>query len=119
MYDAILKVLSRDYDHEVPDIPKSKEFSKEVKKYINKNLKPYGMKISKMSEGYCEASGFITDGKEYLYFNTGDYRWPILGKEWFNDILIRRAENEDDYIGGTNCTCKLCDIGETAVRILN
>lgn len=61
----------------------------------------------------------ITDGKEYLYFNTGDYRWHILGKEWFNDILIRRADNENDYIGGTNCTCKLCDIGETAARILN
>lgn len=119
MYESILKVLNKDYDAEVPDNLRSKEFCKEIKKYINKQLKPYNLKISKMLKGtYCYASGFITDGEKYVYFSTPDYRWGLFGKEWYDDILIRTAENEEDYHGGDNCSTKLCDIGLNVKQII-
>lgn len=115
MFEAIEKVLNADYDHEQPDIPRSKAFHRECSKFIKKAIAPYGLElIRSKSATYCASSGFITDGKgKFVYYSIGDYRW----EDWKHGVLIRTAKNEKDYTGGMNHYCELKDIGETVYNL--
>ena len=117
MYEDIRKVLEQDYDHEIPDIPRSKDFHRLYKKYVKQFVKPYGYEvICGPGNSYCGCSGFIKspEGK-FVYFISGDYRYD--GDRIFDRVLIRNARYEKDYTGGGNYFCALKDIGDAAQQL--
>ena len=119
MFAKILDVLDKDYDHETPDVPRSKDFIREYGKVIKKLVEPYGLEVSKLGKGaYCECWGYLKDKNDkFVYFNSGDFRYN--GRNIFDHILIRTAKSETDYTGGMNHYCKLEDIGSEAKHLMD
>jgi len=75
-------------------------FIRQFKKAIQKIMEGY--ELVNWSRGHFEGSGFLRNLKtgKLVYFSILDVRsWPDA---WYNDILIRTAENEKDYTGGSN-----------------
>ena len=100
----------KNYDHEQPEVPRSKEFGKLYKQLIARIIKPYGWKIVKCNSMYCECSMFIQSGNKYVYLNSGDYRYTLrwgMSDSWKDDILVRTAKDTNDYHGGSNNTTDL------------
>jgi len=98
--NKIKKILNADYDHERPDVIRSKKFGRAFATMI-KHMFPDCEIIQ--SNCYCEASGFIKkpNGK-IIYYSSEDYRWPIMGRTWTSSVLYRTAESVKDYTGGSN-----------------
>ena len=96
----IQNILNADYDHENPNVIRSKKFGHAFATML-KHLFPECKIIQ--SNCYCEASGFIVkpNGK-IIYYSSEDYRWPIMGRTWTSSVLYRTAESEKDFSGGTN-----------------
>lgn len=92
-------ILNRDYDHEIPNVPRSKAYERAFAKLMQKMF-PDCTIITSLGS-YCMASGFIKKDDKYVYYATDDYRWP-QGSSWKNNILYRTAKNENDYHGGSN-----------------
>jgi len=120
MFEAIKRALASDYEHETPDVLRSKAFDRAYKSFIKAQIKPYGYELIKeKSSGYCESSGFITDNKgHYVYFNSGDYRYPGMCNDIYHSVLVRTAENEKDYRGGSNNFIELKDIAKEVDRLM-
>lgn len=120
MFESIKKVLAKEYFHETPDVPRSKDFDRAYKSFIRGKIKPYGLEIVRdRGCGYCESSGFVTDNKgHYVYFNSGDYRFDGMCNDIYHNVLIRTAENEKDYHGGTNHFVELKDIGAEINKLI-
>lgn len=99
-------IINRDYDCEVPDSIRSKKFHQAFTRLMKKMFPDYEI-ITKHAP-YCESSGFIKnrDGN-FIYYSTCDYRFPLYGRDWTSGILIRTAENSNDYHGGSNHTTNL------------
>ena len=120
MYNGIKKIINKsdyEYDHETPEILRSKEFNKEMRKYLKRQLKSYDLELLNSSDGYCYFSGFIKNKitNKLVYISTYDYRH--FPNRLFDDVLIRTAEHEKDYTGGSNHSCALNDIAETAYKM--
>ena len=110
--DKINEVLNKDYDHEIPDKPRSVEFNKLFKKML-KEMFP-DCEIIATKGTWCEASGFIKNADGIcVFYNTNDYRW----EHWDERILIRLAKNEKDYTGFGNNFSDLDEL-EDSVRFL-
>ena len=93
-------ILGRDYDHEVPDTLRHKDFQKQFKSILRRMFPNCTIIPSKGA--WCEANGFIKDQNgKFVYYSTNDYRYNICGR-WDQRILIRTAESEKDYRGGGN-----------------
>lgn len=107
-------ILDRDYDHETPDVLRSKAYKKAFEKLMQKMFPD--CTIIANSGAYCEASGFIKKDDKYIYYSTDDYRWPS-GSSWKNGILYRAAKDEKDYSGGSNCFADI-EFLEESVRKL-
>lgn len=90
-------VLNKDYAHELPDKPRSKDYNRVIRNMLV-NMFPEA-KIIPTKGTWCQASGFISfpDGN-YLYYIFPDYRYD----KWDERILIRTAKDEHDYTGGAN-----------------
>lgn len=98
--NKIKKILNADYDHERPDVIRSKKFGRAFATMI-KHMFPDCEIIQ--SNCYCEASGFIKKPNvKIIYYSSEDYRWPIMGRTWTSSVLYRTAESEKDYHGGSN-----------------
>lgn len=90
------EILKKDYDHEIPDTLRSKDFQKAFKSLLKKMFPE--CKIITNST-WCEAHGFVkTPEGKCVFYNTNDYRW----RPWDRNILIRTAKDEKDYKGGGN-----------------
>lgn len=96
----IQNILNADYDHEIPDVIRSRKFGHAFATML-KHLFPDCKIVS--SNCYCEASGFIVkpNGK-IIYYSSEDYRHPFMGRDWKSSVLYRTAAHEKDYTGGTN-----------------
>lgn len=98
MYKAIDEILRKDYDHEIPDKPRSVEFNKAIKAMLKRSFPGYT--ITPTKNAWCQASGFIQDkdtGKTVFYMFQ-DYRYG----DWKQRILIRTAMSTQDFTGGAN-----------------
>jgi hypothetical protein len=91
-------------------------FDKEVKKYI-KGLLGEKLELVKWNRGHFYFSAFIKNKKtdKLVYISCSDVRG--CSDNWFNNLLIRTAEHEKDYTGGSNDYCKLIDIREKAEKL--
>lgn len=95
----INRIIDSDYDHETPDVVRSKFFNKAFTKMVAEMFPNYTI-VTSMG-GYCETSGFIKNGDKYIYYHSDDYRCPI-GSSWNKNILYRTAKDTSDYYGGSN-----------------
>lgn len=112
----INRILEKDYDHETPDVIRSKKFNIAFTELIDKMF-PNCTVITSLG-GYCMASGFIKKHDKYVYYSTEDYRFPS-DSSWKNNILYRTAENDRDYRGGSNHYADIEYLQECVEKLLN
>ena len=109
-------ILNKDYDHEQPYIPMSREFTGAYRRMLTSMIKDKGWKLTPpKGTGYCEVSLFITNGEKYVYLSTSDFRY--WENEWKDRILIRTATNPKDYTGGMNHYASLENLVESVERL--
>ena len=105
-------ILHKEYEHETPDIPRSKEFAQGIKGLL-KHLFPNA--TIKIIETYCSPSAFLTfEHGQTIYVSFNDYRW----REWDDGILYRTAQNDTDYHGGYNNFASLDALKEDIEHLL-
>ena len=105
----IKAILEKDYDHETPDKPRSKDFCSAVKSWVNGSVGRYGGKVVGTVSGWREAFGFIrwANGK-HTYFHIGFES---------DEFLIRVAKSDTDCTGGTNHYCQFHNFDPLARRV--
>ena len=92
------------------------QFAKDFKKELVKRVS-MEWELVNWSRGHFEVSGFLknkTTGK-YIYFSTSDVRH--FPNSWYNDILIRTAEHDKDYTGGSNRSTSWISLPENLKRL--
>jgi len=92
-----------------------KIFAREFKTFIKKNL-PEEAEIVNFSRGHYFLSGFIKKNGKFVYFSIPDVRF--FKNEWVNNILIRVAKSDKDYIGGNNNYTNLENFKEAVNKLL-
>ena len=96
--------------------PEFATFARAFKKHIISNA-ANEFELVNWSRGHFDVSGFLknkANGK-LVYFSTCDVRQ--FPDAWYNDVLIRTAQHDRDYTGGSNCYASLNRIIETARRL--
>lgn len=90
-------ILIKDYDHEIPDKPRSVEFNRAIKSLLKQTFP--GCTILPTKGACCQVSGFIQNASgKTVYYSFQDYRYG----DWKQRILIRKARDEKDYTGGAS-----------------
>jgi len=89
-------------------------FARLFRLFIKKNLKK-GMELVNFGKGHYYLSGFIKRNSNFVYFSFSDVRY--FPGEWYENILIRTARNEQDYTGGGNCSSKLQNLFSEIERL--
>ena len=92
-----------------------KVFSRKFKSCIRKFL-PEGAHLVKFCSGHYDLSGFVQRGENLIYFSISDVR-HFPGR-WHNDILVRTAQSDTDYTGGSNNYTTLAEFSDAVDRLL-
>lgn len=111
--DKLDAIVEKDYDHEMPDILRSKEFGQEFTRFMKKMFADCCVKnIS----SYCEGGVTIKNpiGK-YIYIRTDDYRW----RNWSKRILYRTMAHAEDWTGGGNNFSNIEELKDSVYRLFN
>lgn len=103
-------IMKKWYNHTFEDwgavtSPEFKDFVKDYKKYLSEIAKEIGAKLVSFSPNHYEFSAFLKRDANYVYFSISDVRY--FEDEWRKNILIRRANDDRDYKGETNCKSDL------------
>lgn len=112
---GIVSILSKEYDHEVEDIPRSREFCRHFRKYVSESVRPYGLTlVPECGHCYCYASGDVVDSQgRIVRFVTSDYRYDT---RWKDSILVYLYDSKNcEQL--FRCYCSLEHIGETIAKI--
>lgn len=106
------ELLEKDYNHETPDVPRSKEVNALVTEYLVELAEREGLRVSKAMEGYCETSMFVCKNFReektghihtfFAYIHTPDFRYDNYYEVGGKEVLVRGAKDENDYTGETN-----------------
>lgn len=113
---GIEKWLDYSFESSSVTTPEYKQFEREIKSYIKKSLSTT-LELSNWLSGHFEFSGFIKNKITglFVYFSGSDVR--IGQNAWYADLLIRTAENENDYTGGSNNSCQLSELSKKAEEL--
>ncbi len=65
---------------------------------------------------YCFSAFIKSAENKYVYVSISDVRF--FTNEWYNNILIRKAKNEQDYYGGFNYRTTLKELEMKAMELL-
>lgn len=65
---------------------------------------------------YCFSAFIKSAENKYVYVSISDVRF--FTNEWYNNILIRTAKNEQDYYGGFNHRTTLKELEMKAMELL-
>lgn len=65
---------------------------------------------------YCFSAFIKSAENKYVYISISDVRF--FTNEWYNNILIRTAKNEQDYYGGFNHRTTLKELEMKAMELL-
>ncbi len=117
MYTHINKieiVLRKDYNHEIPDKPRSKEFNVAIKSMLKKMFP--NCTIQPTKGAWCSASGFIQNPEngKTVYYIFQDYRHG----DWKQRIVIRKTAGLHDSCGGANCLTDIARMQADVMRML-
>ena len=111
----IEEILKKDYNHELPDKPRSAEFNRAIKSML-KAMFP-DCSILPTNGAWCQASGFIKSERtgKCVYYCFNDYRYS----QWDGHFYIRSCRDEKDYVGYTNyAVLNLADLRFKACDLL-
>lgn len=94
-----------------------KVFQNKYINYLRKLCRENDWELANIGRNHYEFSAFIRDAEgKYVYLSISDVRY--FPNEWYNDLLIRRADNEKDYRGHTNNRSSLEDLQENVIKLL-
>ena len=91
-------------------------FYRDIKKHLTQVLRD-DFEIVSFSRGHFEFSGFVKNKEsgKLIYFSASDVRfWP---DEWHEHLLIRTAQHDKDYTGGTNCYTTIPEIKDSLLDL--
>lgn len=97
--------------------PEFMAFARMFRSHIQKQAKDNGLEVTNFSTGHFYCSGFFrneTTGK-FAYFSISDVRH--FPDSWIDDVLLRTAEDDQDYTGGRNLFVHINSIGQKALEI--
>lgn len=91
------------------------------RKYINylKSLcaNNYGWELCKVNKNHYEFTAFFRCDTRFIYFSISDVRF--WANEWYNNILIRKANSDNDYAGGRNIFTTLPNLQHSLITLFN
>jgi len=93
-----------------------KQFAGLYKMFIKDN-QPEGAELVEYNKGHYFLSGFIEKDGKFVYFSISDVRY--WENEWAENILIRTAENQEDFTGDMNSYTTLENIEEDIKELLS
>lgn len=85
--------------------------ARDFKSDLVKNVLPYtNYELYKFSKGYFYFSAILKNKKtgSFVHVFVPDVRFFV--NEWYNNIVFRSMENENDYTGGRNHTASLPEL---------
>lgn len=97
--------------------PEFEQFAKDYRKSMTEIMRA-GYKLVSWSRGHFYCSSFWrheASGK-LVYISCSDVRHFPEG--WDRDILIRTAQHDKDYTGGSNNSATLAELKEVADRLI-
>ena len=68
--------------------------------FLKKLCKEHGYELVRFNPNHYCFTCFVKDNDKFVYISISDVRY--FRNEWFNNILIRTAQHEKDYHGGSN-----------------
>ena len=89
--------------------PDYKTFERKYRNYIKKVASENDGELVKFNPSHYEFSCFVRRNGKYVYISISDVRY--WHNQWYNNILIRTAQNDKDYRGGSNNYCSLDELG--------
>ena len=98
---SIKKWLDVEFESSSSLTPEFAKFAREYKTAIKKLLSS-NFELISFNRGHFDLSGFVKnkDNNKLVYISTSDVRY--CSNSWYNSILIRTAEHEKDWTGGSN-----------------
>ena len=111
---GIEKWVDYDFESSTRLTPEFAQFRREIRNYIKKSLSDEFELIMPFGTLHFAFSGFVKNKttKKFVYFSSDDVRGRNNG--WYDNLLIRTAENAKDYTGGRNCFCKITELAGKA-----
>ncbi len=95
-----------------------KTFQTKYINYLRSVCKANDWTLVNVIRSHYEFSAFIRNQiGRYVYFSISDVRF--WRNEWYSRILIRTAESETDYHGGSNYHTRLPDLVSNVTRLFN
>ena len=73
-----------------------------VARLLNNRFRKMGATSSKLKVNHVDISGFVQFGEHFTYISLSNIGWNQC-----NNVLIRTAESNKDYTGGSNNWLKL------------
>ena len=95
--------------------PDYKTFERKYKNCIKKIAQENDGELVKFSPNHYEFSCFVKRNGKFVYISISDVRY--WHNEWYNHILIRTAQSDKDFHGGTNWYCSLDELGNKIVSL--
>jgi len=105
-----------EFTSSISETDEFKAFARDFKRCIN-SIIPDGIELVKFSRGHFYCNGFLKRDDKFIYFSIPDVRY--WKDKWFNNILIRSAENTEDYTGGSNGFTNLRDFASEVVELFD
>ena len=108
MKNKINQWVGKNFESSCSLTPEFQSFHRNIKSFLKKELKE-NFEVD-VGRGHFYFSGFAKNkatGK-YAYFSASDVRH--FPDAWFNNMLVRTAQNDKDYTGGANGSAKILNI---------
>lgn len=102
--------------------PEFKQFAKDLRNALKRELKPLNINIESFTIGHYFASGFVERDGSYVYFSYDLNRgFPVdlYARDCHAGILVRTAESAKDYRGGHNNFVYALSMAERIDYLLN
>lgn len=99
-----------------------KEFARDVKKSLTKELAKYGINLPKYSIGHYDLSAFAERDGMYVYISydvpRGEQPLDLEARDCMNGWLVRTAKSDTDYTGGWNNFCNTTELVDTICNLI-
>lgn len=96
----IEKYLNYKFNSDWENTKEYLDFQSKYISYLRYIFNKQKYRIIKINKNHFEFSLFVFANNKLVYFSISDVRY--YKNEWYNNILIRTVNSENDYIGNKN-----------------
>ena len=94
-----------------------RKFESQYRNKLKKIAKENGFQLVSFNRNHYEFSCFFKNElNKYVYMSISDVRY--WKNEWYNRILIRTAESDSDFRGGSNRYTNYENLGQSISKLL-